>query len=83
MARTLLNWIRLGARIAGASIRPVEVNGSAGALLLDGDDRVISVWALEIADGQIQSISSIVNPDKLTHLGPVADVKALLRREGR
>ena len=28
--------------------------------------------ALEIADGQITSIRSIVNPDKLAHLGPVA-----------
>jgi RNA polymerase sigma-70 factor (ECF subfamily) len=37
------------------------------------------VWALDIADGQITSISSIVNPDKLTHLGPVADIGSLLR----
>jgi len=34
--------------------------------------------ALGIADGQITSISSIVNPDKLTHLGPVADFRLLL-----
>ena len=33
----------------------------------------------EIADGQITSISAIVNPDKLTHLGPVADDTPLLR----
>jgi RNA polymerase sigma-70 factor, ECF subfamily len=37
------------------------------------------VVALDITDGQIQSISSIVNPDKLTHLGPVGDFKSLLR----
>jgi RNA polymerase sigma-70 factor (ECF subfamily) len=37
------------------------------------------VWALDIADGQITSISSIVNPDKLSHLGPVADLSSLLR----
>jgi hypothetical protein len=36
------------------------------------------VWALDIADGQITRISSNVNPDTLTHLGPVADVKSLL-----
>jgi RNA polymerase sigma-70 factor, ECF subfamily len=40
---------------------------------------VIGVLALDIAGGQIASISSVVNPDKLTHLGPVADLKALLR----
>ncbi len=79
VARTLLNWLKLGARIPGASIRPVEVNAAPGALLLDGDDRLIAVWALEIAGGQIQSVSSIVNPDKLAHLGPVADLSTLLR----
>jgi hypothetical protein len=47
--------------------------------LLDGEDRVISVWTLEIAGGQIHSVNSIVNPEKLAHLGPVADVRALLR----
>jgi len=57
----------------------VEVNGGPGALFLDGQQRLIGVWALDIAGGQITSISSIVNPDKLTHLGPVADFRSLLR----
>ena len=69
-----------GARIAGASMRPVEVNGQPGALLLDGEQRVISVMALDIADGQIQGVRSIVNPDKLGHVGPVADLRELLDR---
>jgi RNA polymerase sigma-70 factor, ECF subfamily len=34
---------------------------------------------LDVADGQIQAVSSVVNPDKLRHLGPVADLRALLR----
>jgi RNA polymerase sigma-70 factor (ECF subfamily) len=79
VARTLINWIRLGARVPGASLRPVEVNGGPGALFLDGQQRLIGVLALDIAGGQITSISSIVNPDKLTHLGPVADFSSLLR----
>jgi RNA polymerase sigma-70 factor (TIGR02957 family) len=79
VARTLLNWVRLGARIPGASLRPVEVNGAAGALLLDGEERLLGVWTLEIAGGQIQAVNSIVNPEKLAHLGPVADLEALLR----
>jgi RNA polymerase sigma-70 factor (ECF subfamily) len=37
------------------------------------------VLALDIAGGQITSISGIVNPDKLTHLGPVGDFSSLLR----
>ena len=79
VARTLINWFRLAARLPGVSLRPVEVNGGPGALFLDAQQRLIGVLALDIAGGQITSISSIVNPDKLTHLGPVADFKSLLR----
>jgi RNA polymerase sigma-70 factor (TIGR02957 family) len=80
VARALLNWGKIGARIPGAAIRPVQVNGGPGALLLDGDGQLIAVWALEIGHGQIQSVRSIINPEKLTHLGPVADLVVLLRR---
>ena len=80
VARTLFAWIRQGARIVGASVRQREVNGQPGAVLLDGEGRVISVMVLDIADGEIQGVSSIVNPDKLRHIGPVADLAALLRR---
>jgi hypothetical protein len=79
VARTLINWVRLAVRVPGVSLRPVEVNGGPGALFLDGQQRLIGVLALNIADGQITSISAIVNPDKLTHLGPLADYKSLLR----
>jgi hypothetical protein len=50
-----------------------------GALYLDGQRRLIGVAALDIAGGQITSISSIVNPDKLAHLGSVGDLTSLLR----
>jgi RNA polymerase sigma-70 factor (TIGR02957 family) len=83
VARTLLSWVKLGTRIPGASIRPVEVNGAPGALLLDGDERLIGVWALEIGQGQIQSVRSIVNPEKLAHLGRLADLNTLLGLTGR
>jgi len=80
VARTLGAWIRQGARIAGVEVREVDVNGQPGALLLAGDGSLISVWSLDIADGHIQGIRSIVNPEKLRHVGPVTDVRALLRR---
>lgn len=83
VARALLNWVKLGTRIPGAAMRPVEVNGSPGALLLDGDGRLIAVWALQIGHRQIQSVSSIVNPEKLAHLGPVSDLAAVLRHAAR
>jgi RNA polymerase sigma-70 factor (TIGR02957 family) len=78
VARTMINWARLGARLPGGSTRPVEVNGGPGALFVDAQQRLIAVCALEIASGQITSISGIVNPDKLTHLGPVGDFTSLL-----
>ncbi len=80
VGRTLLAWMKQGARIAVAGLRPIDVNGQPGAITYDGDNKVISVMALDIADGQIQGIRSIVNPDKLGHLGPVADLRALLAK---
>jgi Sigma-70, region 4 len=82
VARALVNWTKLGARIPGASVRPVEVNGMPGALLLDGEERLLGVWSLEIAGGQIRGVNSVVNPEKIAHLGPVADLNALLAPPG-
>ena len=79
VARTLINWVRLAARLPGVSLRPVEVNGGPGALYLDAQQRLIGVMALDITGGQIRAIRSIVNPDKLAHLGPVADSTSLLK----
>jgi RNA polymerase sigma-70 factor (TIGR02957 family) len=82
VARTLIDSLISGSRIPGVSLRPVEVNDGPGALVLDAQQRLIGVMALDIAGGQIESISSIVNPDKLTHLGPVGDLGSLLRSAG-
>jgi RNA polymerase sigma-70 factor (ECF subfamily) len=41
---------------------------------------VVSVFSLEIHDGAVRVVRSVINPDKLRHLGPVADVRALARR---
>ena len=79
VARAVLNWVKLVARVPGSSLRQVEVNGMPGGLLLDGDGLLVGVWSLGISDGRIQSINSVVNPDKLAHLGPLADVTALLQ----
>jgi RNA polymerase sigma factor (sigma-70 family) len=77
VVRTLLDWARLAARAPGRSLRPVEVNGGPGALYLDAQQRLIAVVALEVAGGQVTSISAILNPDKLTRLGPVGDFGSL------
>jgi RNA polymerase sigma-70 factor (ECF subfamily) len=77
VARMLIDWARLAARAPGGSLRPVEVNGGPGALYLDARQRLLAVVALEIAGGQITSVSAIVNPDKLARLGPVGDFGSL------
>ena len=79
VARALVNWFRLAARLPGISLRPVEVNGGPGALFLDPEQRLVGVVALEVGGGAITGVNSVVNPDKLAHLGPVGDLKALLR----
>jgi RNA polymerase sigma-70 factor (TIGR02957 family) len=78
VARRLVDFIPMVTGIPGVALRPVDVNGGPGALLLDGQQRLIGVWAIDIADRQITSIGVVVNPDKLAHLGPVADLKSLL-----
>jgi RNA polymerase sigma-70 factor (TIGR02957 family) len=78
VARALIGGLRAVARL-GLTTRRETVNGQPGALFLDGDGRLVSVITLDVADGQIQGVHSIVNPDKLRHLGPVGDLAALLR----
>lgn len=79
VAHALLAWARAGARAGGFTVRRVDVNGQPGAVTLDPAGRVIGVMALDIEDGRIRAVRSIVNPDKLRHVGPVADLAALLR----
>jgi RNA polymerase sigma-70 factor, ECF subfamily len=62
------------------TLQPHEVNGQPGALMLDADGRLVNVVSLDIADGVVQTIRSVINPDKLRHLGPLADVRGLLRQ---
>jgi RNA polymerase sigma factor (sigma-70 family) len=63
--------------LLGASLAPAWVNGQPGAVTYDAAGRVVNVFALDIADGQIRAIRSVVNPDKLRHLGPVSDMALL------
>jgi site-specific recombinase XerC len=79
VARTLIAGLRAVTRFGGITSRREEVSGQPGAIFSDREGRLIAVMILDVAEGQIQAVSSIVNPDKLRHLGPVADVRALLR----
>src|SRR3954451_19000358 len=80
VARVLsAGFARLRKLPGGVTARREEVNGQPGALFVDREGRLVGVMILDVAEGQIQGVSSVVNPDKLRHLGPVADLRALLR----
>ncbi|NUT18840.1 MAG: RNA polymerase sigma-70 factor [Hamadaea sp.] len=67
----------------GVRVQPATVNGQPGALLFDPQDHIVAAIGLDIADGQIRSIHSVVNPEKLRHLGPTSDVGYQLGPRGR
>jgi len=50
-----------------------------GALILDRDGALIGAMSLDLAEDRVVGVNSVVNPDKLAHLGPVGDMRALLR----
>jgi len=58
----------------------VQVNGQPGAIVRDPQGGVVNVYALDIADGRVQAIRSVINPDKLGHLGAVSDLIRVERR---
>jgi RNA polymerase sigma-70 factor (ECF subfamily) len=61
------------------TLEPREVNGQPGAIFRDRDSKVLLTLTLDVLDGQIQMIRSVSNPDKLGHVGPVADAWAISR----
>jgi RNA polymerase sigma-70 factor (ECF subfamily) len=77
VATALIALLRTGAQV-GARLEPVWVNGQPGARFLAPDGALINVVAVDVLDGQVQAVRSVVNPEKLGHLGPLADVRALL-----
>jgi len=78
VARVLATNLPLLARV-DAWFERREVNGQPGAILRDRDGLVLATLALDVLDGRIQTIRSVVNPEKLRHLGPVGDAWALNR----
>jgi RNA polymerase sigma-70 factor (ECF subfamily) len=77
VAKVLLGWFRQ-AKTVGLRLELAEVNGQAGAVSRDAEGRLINVLGLDIADGRVTAVRSIVNPEKLGHLGPLADIKQML-----
>jgi RNA polymerase sigma-70 factor (ECF subfamily) len=78
VARALSTGISRLPRL-GVRLHVTEVNGQPGAMAFDAEDRLVGVMALGVAEGQIQTIHAVVNPDKLRHLDQVGDLGALVR----
>jgi RNA polymerase sigma-70 factor (ECF subfamily) len=78
VARVLASTLPWFVRI-GVVVEPRQVNGQPGAIFRDRDNKVLNTWALDVLDGQIQTIRAVISPDKLGHLGPVADAWAVIR----
>jgi len=78
VVKFLLRFADLGKSLR-ITLRSAEVNGMPGMLFLDQEGALISVMSLDIVDDQIQTLRAVSNPDKLHHLGPVADIRRVFR----
>jgi RNA polymerase sigma-70 factor, ECF subfamily len=81
VSRTFAAWAKQGQRV-GATMDFAEVNGQPGAVFRTASGEVISVVMLKVTDGKVSELFSIVNPDKLQHVGDVADLNTLMRLRG-
>jgi RNA polymerase sigma-70 factor, ECF subfamily len=56
-----------------------EVNGQPGVIVRTPENEIVNVLVIEIYDDRVLAIRSVINPEKLRHLGPVADVWGMVR----
>jgi RNA polymerase sigma-70 factor (ECF subfamily) len=70
VARVLIGRAAQGERLGVSGIRIVEINGHPGAMFIGADGRALSVITLDIADGLVQAVRGISNPEKLRHVDP-------------
>ncbi|GAA1446989.1 RNA polymerase sigma-70 factor [Leifsonia poae] len=78
VSRVLASMMPLFFQIGG-TLEPHSLNGQPGAIFRDRNNEVVNTWTLDVVDGRIQTIRTVINPDKLGHLGPVADAWAVVR----
>ena len=76
VARMLVTGMRSGGAYAGVTFHQSQVNGQPGATITDADGNLVAVVELDIADGHIAAVHTVVNPDKLRHLDPDATRQA-------
>jgi RNA polymerase sigma-70 factor (ECF subfamily) len=67
VAKALIGWSRQATE-RGIVHRPALVNGEPGLVFYGPDGRAHWVAALEIAEGVVVAVRSVLNPDKLAHV---------------
>lgn len=65
-------------RRIGVTLEPHGINGQPGVIFRGPRGGVMSVMSFEVVDGRVATVRSIVNPDKLDHLGPVESLRDVL-----
>jgi len=68
VARLLQGPFARGGRLAVGGVRFTEINGQPGALVLDPDGVPMVAVSLDIADGYVQTLHAVSDPQKLAHL---------------
>lgn len=67
VAKALIGWREMAIE-RGVTYRAATVNGEPGVLYHWPDGSLAAVQELEIAEGVVVAIRTVLNPDKLTHL---------------
>jgi RNA polymerase sigma-70 factor (ECF subfamily) len=65
-------------RRLGSTFESHRVNGQPGVIFRGPRGGIMSVMSFEVVDGRVATIRSIVNPDKLAHLGPVESLREVM-----
>jgi RNA polymerase sigma-70 factor, ECF subfamily len=66
----------------GATFELHEINGQPGIIFRGPSGGVFSAMSVEVVGGRVATIRSVVNPDKLHHLGEVESLRDVLDLAG-
>ena len=58
----------------GLTLEPVLVNGQPGFRTIDSAGLLVNVVGLDIRAGHVHQVFSVLNPDKLSHLGEISRI---------
>jgi RNA polymerase sigma-70 factor, ECF subfamily len=71
------------ASMAGITVRREIVKGRPDAVSMDLDEKVVAAMTFYVAGDQLLAVRSVINPDKLGHLGVVSAFGRLPTKEQR